>query len=576
MVHPGDSTGAKDALPMIEAALLEPSFADAAAAIEPANDVPARTRSHWLCSLRQIAKMMDRPMESIPARWTATRFPIGRLHHARVGANPKTLANHKSNVRAALLWFAKEENVPSRGMPLTNDWKLLRGRLPDRRARSVLSSMMRYCSGRRIAPAAVDEAVIDSYMSYRAETTALACNAAARRAIARTWNGCIDSVEGWPVRRLVEPPIKAMEGPAWENFPEGLRSGVEAYLSGLTRIRRSAKGKRIRPCRPSTIRTRRAELAAAARMAVRLGTPIASLTSLGALLHPDVALPVIDSYWKADGTDPSIYTIDLGGRFLSIARETGCVDEAGLERLDEMRASLDFYRRGGLTEKNVRVVRQILSGDVWTDVINLPRALMAQARSLRQHARVKAAVTAQMAVGIAILTFAPVRLSNLVHIRLCENLIKPGGLDSPYMLVFPHYDVKNRVDLQFPFDDELTALIDEYVRDFRSSLLRGSNDLWLFPGETGGCKDAKTFSGQITERIDNAIGLCITVHQFRHAAAAIYLKHHPGDYETVRRVLGHRSIQTTIKFYCGLETMQANKIFGDIVRKQMTFVPEPA
>jgi hypothetical protein len=44
----------------------------------------------------------------------------------------------------------------------------------------------------------------------------------------------------------------------------------------------------------------------------------------------------------------------------------------------------------------------------------------------------------------------------------------------------------------------------------------------------------------------------------------------------VRRILGHRNIQTTINFYCGLETMQANKIFGDIVRKQMTFVPEPA
>jgi hypothetical protein len=91
-----------------------------------------------------------------------------------------------------------------------------------------------------------------------------------------------------------------LEGPAWEDFPEGLKVDVEAYLSRLTRIRRSAKGKRIRPCRPSTIRTRRAELAAAARMAVRLGTPIANVASLGALLHPDISVSVIDAYWKAD------------------------------------------------------------------------------------------------------------------------------------------------------------------------------------------------------------------------------------------------------------------------------------
>jgi integrase len=57
------------------------------------------------------------------------------------------------------------------------------------------------------------------------------------------------------------------------------------------------------------------------------------------------------------------------------------------------------------------------------------------------------------------------------------------------------------------------------------------------------------------------------VHQFRHAAAAIWLQHKPGDYETVRRILGHRNIQTTINFYCGLETLQANRDFGNLVRK---------
>jgi integrase len=366
------------------------------------------------------------------------------------------------------------------------------------------------------------------------------------------------------------------KGPAWDDFPVGLGRDVDDYTKGLTRIRRSANGKRIRPCKPSTIRRCRAELVAAARMAVREGVPIASLISIADLLHPDIAERVIDAYWRADGAEPKTYTIDLGWKFLSIARQTGCLDEAALERLDDMRASLEFYRRGGLTEKNLAVIRQVLSGDVWREVVNLPAALMAQARSLREQAPVKAAVTTQLAVAIGILIFAPVRLGNLVQIRLDQNLIKPGGLNAPYMLVFPDYDVKNRVNLEFPFDDELTTLIDEYVHKFRSILLRGSNELWLFPGESGGCKDAKTFSGQISERVEKATGLRITVHQFRHAAAAMWLRHRPGDYETVRRMLGHRNIQTTLNFYCGLETMQANVMFGDMVRKLMKFEPEPA
>jgi integrase len=199
---------------------------------------------------------------------------------------------------------------------------------------------------------------------------------------------------------------------------------------------------------------------------------------------------------------------------------------------------------------------------------------MQQARYAKDHAPVKAAVTAQLAVAVAILTFAPIRLGNLVAIELGQNLIKPGGLNSPYWLVFPNYDVKNEVDLNFKFDEALTKLIDEYVHEFRPGLLRRSNASSLFPGVAGDPKTASMFSTQITERIVKATGLRITAHQFRHAAAAFYLKHHPGDYETVRRFLGHRNIQTTINFYCGLQTMQATEEFGKIVRRQIKFDPE--
>ena len=53
--------------------------------------------------------------------------------------------------------------------------------------------------------------------------------------------------------------------------------------------------------------------------------------------------------------------------------------------------------------------------------------------------------------------------------------------------------------------------------------------------------------------------------------AAIFLKHRPGEYETVRRLLGHRNIQTTINFDCGLEMMQANQAFGKIIREHIKF-----
>jgi hypothetical protein len=561
---------------MTETALLEPSFADAVAAIVQARELAAPKRTHWICSLRQIAKALDRPPESIAARWVAVAHQVKGLHHLGSGIEWKTLANHKSNAKAALLWFRNEHALPLRGASLNPEWQRLRRGLVDRSRLAKLSGLLRYCSLKGVAPPDVDEAVLDDYMRYRAESTALAVDARARRAIARAWNSSGLEIEGWPRRRLTEPPLKAREWPRWEDFPEQLRTDVEAYLTALTKARRGPAGKRLRPCKPSTLRTRRTELVSFAKKAVRLGIPISDLTSLAVLLDPDIVERVLNDQWKKDGDEPKVFTIDLAKKLVSTARFLVCLDAAGLERLDDMRANLEQYRHGGLTSKNLQLIRQVLNDEVWGRVVNCPAALMLRARSLRDQAPLKAAVTAQIAVAIALLTVAPIRASNLAAIRLDENLIKPGGPQTPYWLVFPHYDVKNRVDLDFQLDADLTDMIDEYVHDFRPALVRRSNDAWLFPSKGAGSKDAHLFGIQITDRIQKATGLRITIHQFRHAAAAIYLKHRPGEYETVRRLLGHRNIRTTTNFYCGLETMHATKLFGQIVRQHLKFEPEAA
>jgi integrase len=548
--------------------LLEPSFLDLIGAIEQATELSRERRLHWVCSARQIAKWLDRPITLVPARWTAIQISVGQLHHARLRAAAKTLANHRANVKAALRWFGKEQNVPQRGMRLSVEWARLRDRM-ESRMRDRLSSMMRYCSARGVPLSAVNDKVFDEYWCYRSETTALVSNNTQRRFMARAWNACVDTIEGFSLQRLTEPPLKVLAQPAWDQFPEGLRKDIDDYFDRLAKPHRTLNGKRIQPCCEGTIQIRRAVLAAFARMAVRLGTPVESLTSLAALLQPDLVARVVDAYWEKNGETPKIGTIDLGKTLLRMARETGCLDPTAVERLDDLRSALELHRREGLTPKNLQLIRQVLTAGIWSEVVSLPYGLMQQARSLKDYAPIKAGVAAQLATAVSILTFAPVRLSNLVSIELGQNLIKPGGLNAPYWLVFPNYDVKNRVDLNFQFDQPLTDLIDEYIQDFRPALLRGANASWLFPGENGRPKVNLTFSKLITDRIQKAVGLRITVHQFRHAAAAIYLKHHPGDYETIRRLLGHRDIQTTVRFYCGLETMQATEQFGKLIRHQI-------
>jgi hypothetical protein len=309
---------------------LEPTFADLILAISVAPDLSEQTRRHWRSSLLGIAKAFDQPPEIIPARFNAVRARMAALHHVPLDWTAKTLANHKSNTKAALIWFAKEKEVPRNGIALSPAWERLREILTDPITRYRLLPLMRFCSGIQVEPGAVDETVIDRYMDYRERTTTRASDAASRRILARLWNACIDTVDCWPEVRLVEPPLKSAEGPAWGDFPDGLRVDVERELERLGEVHRNQDGQRSRPCKPSTLTTRKRELVAAARMAVKMGVPIESLTSLTAMIHPDVVEKILDGYRPDDQEIPTNYAINLSCRFVGLAHRVVGFDEPNL------------------------------------------------------------------------------------------------------------------------------------------------------------------------------------------------------------------------------------------------------
>src|SRR5262245_47906172 len=164
--------------------LIETSLADAITIIAAADELSEQTRRHWATSLRQIAKALDKPLEGIPARYSAVRADLGQLHHAPAGLTAKTLQNHKSNAKSALLWLAREKGIPEHGAPLTPPWEALRGRIRDRLVRWRLSSFMRFCSASHITPSEVNEAVVDRLMCYRSPNGTDSTHSV-RRAVAR-------------------------------------------------------------------------------------------------------------------------------------------------------------------------------------------------------------------------------------------------------------------------------------------------------------------------------------------------------------------------------------------------------
>ena len=117
-------------------------------------------------------------------------------------------------------------------------------------------------------------------------------------------------------------------------------------------------------------------------------------------------------------------------------------------------------------------------------------------------------------------------------------------------------DVKNGEPIDFELPPQTVEILAWYVRAHRPHLLKGPSDA-LFPGANGAPKQPGTLAPQIAKAVFRYTGMPFNAHLFRHAGGKIFLDARPGQYEVMRRVLGHRSIATTTSIYAGAETRSA-------------------
>lgn len=160
-----------------------------------------------------------------------------------------------------------------------------------------------------------------------------------------------------------------------------------------------------------------------------------------------------------------------------------------------------------------------------------------------------------MALAIAILLVAPMRVKNLAALHVGRHVVRtrPGGARH---IVIPAEEVKNRMALAFEVSHGLGEVMDVYLARCRPRLAK-DREGYLFPSPGGGAKSAKGLAEQIKQAIAKETGIDLNAHAFRHLAAMLFLREHPGEYDTTRLILGHKSLSTTVKAYCGLEQADA-------------------
>jgi integrase len=149
-----------------------------------------------------------------------------------------------------------------------------------------------------------------------------------------------------------------------------------------------------------------------------------------------------------------------------------------------------------------------------------------------------------------------------VALRLGKHVVK---VRSRTVIAIDGAEVKNDVDLDYPVPAESVRLLDFYVE--RLLPLFGDNPMrFLFPGEVPGCpKSGEQFGRFFTKTIREETGLKVYPHLLRHSGATLYLTENPEGLDVVRRVLGHRSADTTYRSYAGVQDEIAVRRFDELV-----------
>lgn len=147
-------------------------------------------------------------------------------------------------------------------------------------------------------------------------------------------------------------------------------------------------------------------------------------------------------------------------------------------------------------------------------------------------------------------------------LRLGRHVLRVG---KQTVIVLEEGEGKNRVAHDYRIPPESARLLDFYVT--RLLPLFGPNpEGFLFPGEIAGKHKApEQFGRFFTRTIRAETGLYVYPHLLRHFAATLYLTENLEGLEVVRRVLGHRSAETTHRSYSGVHDQHAVRRYDELV-----------
>jgi integrase len=214
------------------------------------------------------------------------------------------------------------------------------------------------------------------------------------------------------------------------------------------------------------------------------------------------------------------------------------------------------------------------------ELLRLGCTLMAEAEALPLADDLRAgprhpALLFRDGLMIALLAMRPLRQGNFLGLQLHRHLVRA---DTGWMLTIPAAETKNHQSLSLPFPQILAPALECYLARYRPLLLamRGPRDsrrpcppagaeLWV-----SRCGTAMTPGAldKLLERHTRArFGHHVNAHLFRDCVASSVADDDPENVRIAADLLGHRSFQTTQRYYITANQRAALRRIADVIRE---------
>lgn len=164
---------------------------------------------------------------------------------------------------------------------------------------------------------------------------------------------------------------------------------------------------------------------------------------------------------------------------------------------------------------------------------------------------------------IALLAFIPLRRKNVAAIEIGSHLVQEGD---GWFLIFPRDETKTSTPIEFAIPELLVPYLATYLNIVRPRILKRPTCKALWISRKGGALSYSAMWFVITRHTASRLGIHITPHDARDAAATTWALAAPEQIGIARDLLSHSDLRTTNKFYNRARGIEASRAYTQLIQ----------